>query len=156
MLHIAYFSNESENTERFMKRLLTYAEDAQQPIASTRLSIKGNQPTLNEDYILIVPSYGTERTGHTPPQVKKFLNDENTRNHCVGVIGTGNKNFGGEYAAAGDVISLKLQVPLLHKFELSGFPKDTGIVFKLVSLDRASIKNILEKKSEKNQKGKAE
>lgn len=151
MLHIAYFSNESENTYRFMQRLLAYAEDAHHPISATRLSIRGDQPIVDEDYILIVPSYGTERTGHTPPQVKKFLNDENTRNHCVGVIGTGNINFGGEYAAAGNVVSQKLQVPLLHKIELSGFPKDTGIVFNLASLDRNTIKNI----SEKNQKGKA-
>ena len=151
MLHIAYFSNESENTHRFVQRLLNYADAAGQPISVTRLNIKGDQPIVNEDYILIVPSYGTERTGHTPPQVKKFLNDENTRNHCVGVIGAGNINFGEEYAAAGDVVSLKLRVPLLHKIELSGFPKDTGIVFKLAGLDRDSIKYI----SEKNQKGKA-
>jgi protein involved in ribonucleotide reduction len=151
MLHIAYFSNESENTHRFMQRLLAYAEAANQRISATRLNLRGDQPIVNEDYILIVPSYGTERTGHTPPQVKKFLTDEITRNHCVGVIGTGNINFGDEYAAAGEVVSLKLQVPLLHKIELSGFPRDTGIVFKLASLDRDSIKNI----SEKNQKGKA-
>jgi protein involved in ribonucleotide reduction len=151
MLHIAYFSNESENTHRFMKRLLAYAESVNQPLSATRLNIKGDQPIVNEDYILIVPAYGTERTGHTPPQVKKFLNDENTRNHCVGVIGTGNTNFGDEYAAAGDIVSMKLQVPLLYKIELSGFPKDTGMVFRLASLDRDSIKNI----SEKNQKGKA-
>lgn len=152
MLHIAYFSNESENTHRFMNRLLAHAEAANQPITATRLRIKGAQPIVNEDYILMVPSYGTERTGHTPPQVKKFLNDENTRNHCVGVIGTGNINFGDEYAAAGIIVSLKLQVPLLHKIELSGLPRDTDIVFKLAGLDRDSIKNI----SEKNQKGKAE
>ena len=151
MLHIAYFSNESENTHRFMQRLLSYAEAANQPISATRLNIKGDQPILDEDYILIVPAYGTERTGHTPPQVKKFLNDENTRNHCVGVIGTGNINFGDEYAAAGDIVSQKLQVPLLHKIELSGFPRDTGIVFQLANLDRNRINNI----SEKNQKGKA-
>ena len=152
MLHIAYFSNESENTHRFIKRLLPYAEAADQPISVTRLNIKGEQPKLHEDYILIVPSYGTERTGHTPPQVKKFLTDETTRNHCVGVIGTGNINFGEEYAVAGDVVSLKLQVPLLYKFELSGFPNDTETVLRLAALDRNLIKNI----SEKNQKGKAE
>lgn len=149
MLHIAYFSNESENTHRFIERLTAYAEQAEQPISTTRLNVKGEQPRVKEDYILIVPSYGTARTSHTPPQVKKFLNDEITRNHCVGVIGTGNINFGEEYAIAGDVVSLKLQVPLLHKFELSGAPQDTGIVFRLAELDRIMIKNI----SEKNQKG---
>lgn len=151
MLHIAYFSNESENTHRFMQRLTAYAETVSQPISTTRLNIRGDQPIVDEDYILIVPSYGTERTGHTPPQVKKFLTNEGTRNHCVGVIGAGNINFGDEYAAAGDVVSLKLNVPLLYKIELSGFPKDTEIVFRLANLDRQSIKNI----SEKNQKGKA-
>lgn len=134
-----------------MNRLLAYAAENHQPISATRLNIKGDQPTLDEDYILIVPSYGTERTGHTPPQVKKFLNDENSRSHCVGVIGAGNINFGDEFAAAGKIVSQKLQVPLFHKIELSGLPRDTDIVFRLAGLDRSSIKTI----SEKNQKGKA-
>lgn len=151
MLHIAYFSNESENTHRFIQRLQAYAESQGQPIDVTRLSIRGDQPNVEEDYILIVPSYGTSRNAHTPPQVKKFLSDENTRHHCVGVIGTGNINFGDEYAVAGDVVSRKLNVPLLYKLELSGMPKDTSMVFRLSELDRASIKTI----SEKNQKGKA-
>lgn len=151
MLHVAYFSNESENTHRFIQRLQAYAEEMGQPIAATRLNLRGEQPNVNEDYILIVPSYGTARNAHTPPQVKKFLSDENTRNHCVGVIGTGNMNFGNEYAVAGDVVSLKLNVPLLYKLELSGLPKDTNMVFRLSELDRARIKTI----SEKTQKGKA-
>lgn len=151
MLHIVYFSNESENTHRFMKRFHAYAEMAGELITSTRLNIRGEQPEVDEDYILIVPSYGTEKTGHTPPQVKKFLNHEKSRNHCVGVIGTGNTNFGEEYAAAGDVLSLKLRVPHLYKIELSGLPKDDHMVFRLASLDREQIKTI----SENNQKGKA-
>lgn len=151
MLHIVYFSHETGNTHRFIQHLKAYAEHVGQSITFTRLNIKGDQPTIDEDYILIVPAYGTERTGHTPPQVKKFLSHEKTRKHCVGVIGTGNRTFGDEYAAAGNLVSHKLQVPLLYKIELSGLPKDAEMVFRLASLDRDSIKSI----SEKNQKGKA-
>lgn len=151
MLHIAYFSNESENTHRFIKKLIQVAEESGKPITVTRLNIRGEQPTLNEDYILIAPTYGTRKTSHTPPQVKKFLKDEKTRNHCVGVIGTGNINFGEEYGIVGNIVSHKLKVPLLYKFELSGLPKDTDMVLRLASLDRHMIKTI----SEKTQKGKA-
>lgn len=106
---------------------------------------------MGEDYILIAPSYGTDKNGHVPPQVKKFLADETSRNHCAGVIGAGNLNFGDEYAASGDIIAAKLQVPLLHKIELSGRPEDTAIVLKLAGLTKNKIKEI----SENNQKGKA-
>jgi protein involved in ribonucleotide reduction len=56
--------------------------------------------------------------------VRKFLAVPENREHCVGVIGSGNINFGEEYARSGDVLSHKLQVPLLYKFELAGTSED--------------------------------
>jgi protein involved in ribonucleotide reduction len=151
MLHIIYFSNVSENTHRFINRLTKEAEQNQTPVTTQRLPLKGAQPETTEDYILIAPSYGTDRNGHVPPQVKKFLSNPNNRKHCVGVIGAGNINFGDEYAAAADAISHKLQIPILYKFELSGFHKDTNMVLRLAQLDQHTINQI----SEKNRKANA-
>jgi protein involved in ribonucleotide reduction len=42
----------------------------------------------------------------------------------AGVIATGNTNFGTTYAVAGDIVSAKLQVPLIYRVEILGTPND--------------------------------
>jgi protein involved in ribonucleotide reduction len=130
MLNLIYFSNITGNTHRFITRLI---DNTDEPLNITRIPIQGRPPVTDEDYILLTPSYGTERNNHVPPQVKNFLVDADTRNHCVGVIGSGSMNFGHEYAAAGHAIAQKLNKPLLHKMELSGFDHDLITVQKLLS-----------------------
>jgi protein involved in ribonucleotide reduction len=144
MLNIIYFSNVSENTHRFVTRLIKEAAMQNITITADRLPIKGETITTNQDYILISPSYGTEKTGHVPPQIKTFLKNPNNRQYCVGVIGTGNINFGNEFAYAADALAHKLNIPLLHKFELSGFNKDIQQVQRLTQLNRATINQIVE------------
>lgn len=118
MLNIVYFSNVSNNTKRFVEKLNWQGELYQIPITG-KFDL-----ALLSSYVLICPSYGSEINDHIPPQVKKFLNDSANRKHCVGVIGSGNINFGEDYAAAADIISFKLQVPVLYKFELAGTAQD--------------------------------
>lgn len=118
---IVYFSNLTENTHRFVTNL--------QWDKTLRIPIKGEMVDLVEEpFVLICPSYGSLSSGHVPPQVKKFLSVPEHRNFCVGVIGAGNINFGEEYAMAGDVISRKLNIPHLYRFELAGNTKDLEIV----------------------------
>ncbi len=140
MTPIVYFSNVSENTHRFMQRLQRHRQTPG-TLTSYRIPLQRTDIpfTMAESYILITPSYGTERTSHVPPQVKNFLKDETTRNHCVGVVGAGNINFGDEYAAAADAISRKLQIPILHKFELSGFDKDIAALQQITQLTKQDI-----------------
>ena len=59
-----------------------------------------------------------------PKQVMAFLKDETNRSNCVGVISSGNTNFGEAYLVAGRLLSAKLQVPVLYGFELLGTPDD--------------------------------
>lgn len=159
MINLVYFSNVSENTERFIKFLKTYMKtvnNTSDELKTFRIPVSTNEIDTftipEEDYILIVPSYGTERNGHVPHQVKKFLKSEDNRKTCIGVIGTGNMNFGKEYAVSADVISKKLHVPILHKFELSGMDKDYRTVSKIVHLDKQTINEIAEKHSKGNKK----
>lgn len=143
MLKLIYFSNVSGNTHRFVERFLLQQEQAHEPAPDIlRLPIRGEQPKIEEDYILLCPTYGTSRTSHVPPQVKKFLADEGTRNHCVGVIGSGNINFGHEFGAAANMIAMKLQIPVLMKIDLGGEPKDLAQMHKLMQLDRETIDHI--------------
>lgn len=117
MLKIIYFSNVTENTHRFVKKL-----DLENIV---RIPIQGELDNdLNEPYVLITPTYGSLRSGYLPRQVKKFLHEKHNQDSLTGVIGSGNINFGDEYALAADIISNKFQVPVLYRFELAGTTKD--------------------------------
>ncbi len=115
---LVYFSSVSENTHRFVQRL---------GLEAHRIPLRPTDPFLRveEEYVLIVPTYGFGNgRGAVPKQVIKFLNDPHNRALCRGVIAAGNTNFGQGYCIAGDIISAKLQVPYLYRFELLGTDED--------------------------------
>lgn len=48
--------------------------------------------------------------------------------NCIGVAVSGNRNWGTNYGAAGDKIEQIYKIPLVKKFEGSGFPMDVEVV----------------------------
>ncbi|PYI67533.1 class Ib ribonucleoside-diphosphate reductase assembly flavoprotein NrdI [Arthrobacter livingstonensis] len=119
---LIYFSSISENTHRFVEKLATDA---------ARLPVYTRDETLLalEPFVLVLPTYGGD-SGHgaVPKQVIKFLNVPSNRELIRGVIGAGNTNFGETYCLAGDIISVKCQVPHLYRFELMGTSEDVDRV----------------------------
>ena len=117
MSQLVYFSSRSENTHRFIQRL---------GLPALRIAIDGNAAlSVDQPYILVVPSYGGGETkGAVPRQVIHFLNNEHNRGLLRGVIAAGNRNFGEAFCRAGDVIAQKCQVPFLYRFELMGTLRD--------------------------------
>lgn len=121
MSKIVYFSSVSENTKRFVQRL----EFPDSMVERIPLRRSEDPLVMEEDYVLIVPTYGGGSIkGAVPKQVIKFLNDERNRNHLKGVITAGNTNFGEAYCLAGDIIAQKCNVPHMYKFELLGTSTD--------------------------------
>lgn len=121
MALIVYFSSISENTHRFVQRL---------GLPAVRIPLQWEDGfRVDEEYVLIVPTYGGGNvSGAVPKQVIKFLNDTHNRALARGVIASGNTNFGEAYCIAGDIISAKLQVPYLYRFELLGTADDVARV----------------------------
>lgn len=116
---IVYFTSVSGNTKRLVDNLRLHA--VQIPLRP-RLE---QMPVLDEHKVLIVPTYGAgPATKAVPKQVVQFLNIKENRDNIVGVIGTGNKNFGEAYCLAADIVAQKLQVPVLYKLEIFGTPDD--------------------------------
>ena len=112
---LVFFSSTTENTARFVEKL---------DVPAVRIPLKTAEAaefTVDEDFVLVTPTYAD---GRVPPQVVKFLNLEQNRVRCKGVISSGNRNFFEDFAKAGDIISAKLQVPLLYQFELAGTAED--------------------------------
>lgn len=115
---LVFFSSTSENTSRFIEKL---------DVPALRIPIKLSEAAelvVDEDFVLVVPTYGTMRGDSVPKQVIKFLNLEQNRVRCKGVIGTGNRNFYDEYCLAADILSAKLHVPVLYRLELAGTDED--------------------------------
>ena len=127
MSALVYFSSASGNTARFVEgcRLDEFG------IHAMRIPLLPNEPELHVDepYVLLTPTYGGGTIGKAVPvQVKRFLNDERNRSGIIGVIASGNTNFGEAYGIAGDIIAAKCRVPLLYRFELMGTSEDTATV----------------------------
>ena len=118
---LVYFSSKSGNTHRFVTRL---------GLTSYRIPMETEQlPAPTDPYVLICPTYADgEGRGAVPKQVIRFLNDPDRRAGIVGVIGTGNRNFGATYAMSGRIIAQKCNVPLLYSFELAGTDTDIARV----------------------------
>lgn len=122
MVNVVYFSSATENTHRFVMKVGHPAQ---------RIPLHAQDEPLHVDqpYVLVTPTYGGGTTkGAVPKQVIRFLNDPENRKHCLGVISSGNTNFGVAYCLAGDIISAKLGVPHMYKYELLGTPQDVSRV----------------------------
>lgn len=115
---VVYFSSVTCNTKRFVEKL--GGRSIRIP-----LTRKESPLSVDEPYVLAVPTYGGGNVkGAVPKQVINFLNDPNNRKYCLGVIASGNTNFGQAYGLAGDIIAAKLQVPYMFRYELLGTPQD--------------------------------
>lgn len=115
---LVYFSSVTEFTHKFVQKL---------ELPAVRIPLHSSEAAefiVETQYVLITPTYGAAGKGFVPQQVIKFLNQEQNRSNLLGVISSGNINFLEDYGKAGDVISHKLNVPLLYKFELAGTTED--------------------------------
>lgn len=120
---IVYFSSVSGNTKRFVEKL-----DHPSVRIPLRPRVEGI-PQLEQASVLILPTYGAgPATKAVPKQVIQFLNVKENRDKIIGVIGTGNKNFGESYCLAADMVAQKLGVPVLYKLEMFGEPHDVVAV----------------------------
>lgn len=83
---------------------------------------------VSEEFILV--TY-TDGRGIIPPGVDRFL--EKNSEYLRAVASSGSLNFGEDFARAADIISHRYDVPILHKFELSGKPSDVATFIRRVN-----------------------
>lgn len=96
------------------KKFLQYCE-----VPTENIIFLNDLKEVNFKYILLTPTVGF---GEVPLKVKKFL--EKYSEKAVGVIASGNRNWGANFAIAADVINKEYNIPILMKFELLGNTKD--------------------------------
>ncbi|PZR53584.1 class Ib ribonucleoside-diphosphate reductase assembly flavoprotein NrdI [Xylanimonas oleitrophica] len=73
-------------------------------------------------WVLVTPSYKTGNPDNDtiPEAVRRFLDDPVTRRRLVGVMGSGNRNFGRHYQAAARQVAAASGRPVLLELELQG------------------------------------
>lgn len=103
---IVYWTGGAGNTERFVKKL------GQPSVKITKDLV------IDYDCVLIIPTYGLD--ADIPAPVKSFLNIKSNRKYIKAVVGTGNRNFGSDFAGAAKTVSKKLRIPLIDTVELAG------------------------------------
>lgn len=121
MSRLVYWSSRTQNTHRFVEGL---------GIEAIRLpmSLAEGLPQMLAPFVLVVPTFGSEEHTAVPRPVTEFLTIPGNAELLRGVIAGGNRNFGDTFGLAGKLISIKLSVPCLYRFELAGTPEDTDRV----------------------------
>ncbi|WEV44613.1 class Ib ribonucleoside-diphosphate reductase assembly flavoprotein NrdI [Streptococcaceae bacterium ESL0687] len=85
-----------------------------------------SQEDATSDYILIVPTYEEMIT----EPADDFLEDYSE--NCLGVVGSGNRNFGDEFVFTAKDLAKKYDIPMLYAFEFNGTQEDVQNVLNLI------------------------
>lgn len=111
---LVVYDTQTQNVQRFVDKL--------QRVRTLKIE---DGLIVDEPYVLI--TY-TINFGEVPTSTERFL----VVNYKMlsGVCSSGNKNWADNFGKAGEIIAKRYDVPLLHKFELSGFVEDVAIVQK--------------------------
>lgn len=113
-MNIAYFSVTGQ-VKRFTKKLSLSSFDISE------------HPDTDEKFILVVPTYEPEITF----PADDFMAD-NYQN-CLGILGSGNRNFGHDFVYTAKDLSKKYKVPLLYSFEFNGTEEDIQNVLNIIN-----------------------
>lgn len=145
-LRVIYISL-SGNTASFVKRLAEYMalwRDVTINATNVYDLVKNDVAfsVESEPFVIFLPTYleggdgvetGTTEVLTTP--LRDYMGYQNNYKQCLGVIGSGNRNFNEQYCLTAKQYSEQFSFPVLDTFELRGTQKDIErIADKLVSL----------------------
>ncbi len=123
-LPVYYYSSTSNLIRRFATRLS--ALDGRTVLDLSDREVRGQEATGS--WVLLTPSYkaGNDAQATLPAAVRAYLRSPSNRRRMVGIIGSGNRNFGPYYQAAARELAVASRRPVLFEFELAGTPEDVA------------------------------
>ncbi|BAP86575.1 NrdI family ribonucleotide reductase [Paucilactobacillus hokkaidonensis JCM 18461] len=143
-INVLYISIEG-NTRSFMERLMTYANQ-QHAIDNAHPEIKAREITEQSDFtderepfFASVPTYLDGGNG-IDSGVKELMTNvlgEYIRYHnnarlCIGVIGSGNRNFNEQYCLTAKRYARQFNAPFIADYELRGTSNDIERIYKIL------------------------
>lgn len=140
-INILYISFEG-NTRSFVTRLSAYATQ-QHSINNDNPSIKLKEITADtpheaekEPFFCFVPTYldggngidsGYTEIMTTP--MGEYIADNNNARKCIGVVGSGNRNFNKQYCLTAHKYAREFNAPFVADYELRGTSKDVENIY---------------------------
>lgn len=85
---------------------------------------------VNEDFVVIVPSYDNEIT----ETMSEFIDYKNNKSFLKGISGSGSLNYNDKYCFNAKDLAVKYNKPLVYQFEFFGTSKDIEQFKKEVTL----------------------
>lgn len=135
------FISLSGNTLSFVKRLSLYLEE-KQGIHTNPINIKNLKHEMfpvKDDFVAILPTYLEGGNGIDSGEVEiltnplgDFIAAHDNYKHCMGIIGSGNKNFNNQYCLTAKQYAKRFGFPMLGDFELRGTNDDIERLAKII------------------------
>ncbi|MGK0551407.1 class Ib ribonucleoside-diphosphate reductase assembly flavoprotein NrdI [Enterococcus faecalis] len=135
----------SGNTRAFVERLVVYAQERHQQDATAPLiesqEVNENSPLEKETepFFTFVPTYldggnGVDNgdTEILTEVVREYLDYEDNFKKCLGVVGSGNKNFNHQYCLTAKQYAKQFGFPFLADYELRGTTADVERIYSLL------------------------
>ncbi|KIS03385.1 class Ib ribonucleoside-diphosphate reductase assembly flavoprotein NrdI [Paucilactobacillus wasatchensis] len=143
-INMLYISIEG-NTRSFMERFMAYANQ-QHAIDNTLPEIKAREISEQTDFtdeaepfFVSVPTYLDGGNG-IDSGVKELMTNvlgeyihyHNNAPQCIGVIGSGNRNFNEQYCLTAKRYAQQFNAPFIADFELRGTSRDIEDIYNIV------------------------
>ncbi|WP_165003864.1 MULTISPECIES: class Ib ribonucleoside-diphosphate reductase assembly flavoprotein NrdI [unclassified Enterococcus] len=143
-MNILYISI-SGNTRAFAKHLAEYAKTQHERNADfPEISLKEIHENSDfeketEPFFTFVPTYldggnGLDNgdTEILTETMREYLEYEENHKLCLGVVGSGNKNFNNQYCLTAKQYAQRFGFPFLADYELRGTPADVARVYQIL------------------------
>lgn len=119
------------NTKRFVDKIHGYE--------SIELSPIDPFITLNEPYILVIPSYEPNVLPEIYETLDEFLEHGDNYELCAGTFSGGNLNFNDKFGVTAKWVEEKYDIPIIRMFEFQGGDRDVAELEKQLTI----LSNIL-------------
>ncbi|MBP2623919.1 class Ib ribonucleoside-diphosphate reductase assembly flavoprotein NrdI [Streptococcus oricebi] len=127
----------SGNTESFIKRLTAFLQENHEGLEVEQVNIKDLVKegqaffAVNNPFVAFLPTYLEGGNGVDTGDVEILTNDlgkfiafaDNVQN-CLGIVGSGNRNFNNQYCLTAKQYAERFGFPVLDTFELRGLQND--------------------------------
>lgn len=137
----------SGNTDSFVKRLRDYlllnTKIKEVNLLNVKELVKNNIPfnEVSNNFVAFLPTYleggngidnGDKEILTTP--LREYIRYKDNYKKCLGIVGSGNKNFNNQYCLTAKQYSQEFGFPVLYNFELRGLDID---IYKVSSIIEA-------------------
>lgn len=144
-MNILFISIEG-NTRSFLTRLTAYARqqhsfDDSNPLIKTKEITDQTVPaTEKEPFFAFVPTYLDGGNGFDSGFTElmtnalgEYIDQGKNADKCIGVVGSGNKNFNEQYCLTAKKYSKQFDAPFLADYELRGTDEDIQRIYPILS-----------------------